>query len=58
MKHSFEARLRSLEENADPRMIATLADLVLWMASGRGREVILTPQMQDMVERWSMARDG
>jgi hypothetical protein len=51
MKKNIERRLEQLEERRKPRVISTLADLVLWRAKGGSDEdVELTPQMQAFVD--------
>jgi hypothetical protein len=51
MKKNIERRLEQLEERRKPRVISTLADLVLWRAKGGSDEdVELSPQMQEFVD--------
>jgi hypothetical protein len=49
--NAFRKRLAALEERAKPRLIATLADFVLWRAEDEpDRNVELSPQMQEFVD--------
>jgi len=49
--NAFNKRLAALEARAKPRLIATLADFVLWCAKdGPDRNVELSPQMQEFVD--------
>ena len=52
IKRDLEKRLAALEENAKPRVISTLADLVMWDAGHKddGEEVELSPELQALVE--------
>ena len=45
--NAFNKRLAALEEMAKPRMIATLADFVIWHANGCKEEVKFTPAMKE-----------
>jgi len=47
----IDRRLEALEERAKPRIIATLADFVIWCAEDEPDEdVELSPQMQEFVD--------
>lgn len=49
--NALNKRLAALEENAKPRIIATLADFVLWCSEeDHDENVELSPQMQEFVE--------
>lgn len=41
----IDRRLEALEERARPKMIATLADFVIWRAKGCKQEFEFTPAM-------------
>jgi hypothetical protein len=45
--NAFNKRLAVLEEQAKPRLIATLADFVIWCANGCEEEVEFTPAMKE-----------
>jgi len=51
----IDRRLAVLEEGARPRVIATLADFVIWHANGCKEEVEFTPVMK---EAFSMLSRG
>jgi hypothetical protein len=54
---SIDRRLAALEVKAKPKMIATLADFVLWCAEDEPDEdVELSPQMQEFVDETSKHR--
>ena len=47
----IDRRLEALEERAKPRIIATLADFVIWCSEDEPDEdVKLSPQMQEFVD--------
>lgn len=49
--NAFNKCLAALEERAKPRLIATLADFVLWRAEDEpDRNVELSQQMQEFVD--------
>jgi hypothetical protein len=49
--NALNKRLVALEERTKPRLIATLADFVLWCAKDEpDRNVELSPQMQEFVD--------
>ena len=51
MKGSIEKRVGKLEEKRKPRLIATVADLMMWASDMFGdEEVELSPQMQELVD--------
>jgi hypothetical protein len=55
--NAFNKRLGVLEERAKPRIIATLADFVIWCAEDEPDEdVELSPQMQEFVDETSKHR--
>jgi len=43
----IDRRLEALVERARPKMIATLADFVIWHAKGCKEEVEFTPAMKE-----------
>ncbi len=47
---NIEKRLQCLEETARPRIILTLADLVIYAASDSDEEVELSSEMQAFVD--------
>jgi len=50
----IDRRLVALEERAKPRIIATLADFVIWCSEDEPDEdVKLSPQMQELVDEAS-----
>ncbi len=52
--NAFNKRLAALEENAKPRIIATLADFVLWRAKWRQgikEEVEIDPPLEEALRR-------
>ena len=53
--NALNKRLAALEESAKSRMIATLADFVIWHANGCKEEVEFTPVMK---EAFSMLSRG
>jgi len=53
--NALNKRMAVLEERAKPRMIATLADFVIWCANGCREEVEFTPVMK---EAFPMASRG
>jgi hypothetical protein len=53
MKKNIEKRLEQLEERIKPRIIATLADFVLWHADpNRDPDAELSPQMQKCFQQF------
>lgn len=50
MKANLDRRLKALEEAAKPRIIATLADLVVWATSDSDEEVEFSPVIQELIE--------
>ena len=53
--NALNQRMAALEEKAKPRMIATLADFVIWCANGCREEVEFTSVMK---EAFPMASRG
>jgi hypothetical protein len=53
----IDRRLAALEERAKPRMIATLADFVIWRAKGCREEVEFTPAMKEAFPMLSRCDD-
>ncbi len=54
---NLECRLAVLEERTKPRMIASLADFVIWCASsGCEEDVEFTPAMKEALPRASMGQ--
>jgi hypothetical protein len=53
--NALNKRMAALEERAKPRMIATLADFVIWCTKGCREEVEFTPVMK---EAFPMASGG
>jgi hypothetical protein len=49
--NALNKRLEVLEERAKPRMISTLADLVLWRAKGCKEDVELSPELHELVDK-------
>jgi hypothetical protein len=53
----IDRRLEALEERAKPRMIATLADFVIWRAKGCREEVEFTLVMKEAFPMLSRGDD-
>jgi hypothetical protein len=53
--NALNKRMAALEEKAKPRMIASLADFVIWCANGCDEVVEFTPVMK---EAFPMASRG
>jgi hypothetical protein len=59
--NALNQRMAALEERAKPRMIATLADFVLWRAKWRQgimEEVEIDPVLEEALRRFSEQSHG
>jgi hypothetical protein len=54
--NTLNKRLAALEEKTKPKMIASLADFVIWCANGCEEEVEFTPIMKEAFPRASKGR--
>jgi hypothetical protein len=54
--NALNQRMAALEEKAKPRLIATLADFVIWHANGCEEEVEFSPAMKEAFPMLSRGR--